>query len=154
MAEATTTKTRTRAQATEFGRAFKSLVNSVDQRRLAARVAERLNDKDVEKVASKIANLVRKASNENGVISIRSKETAEFIFAEVVQMSPVMQAVADKLKQEITYSPISSSNRDSGTNWIVRLKAGEAVATDGHEGHGLYKLVKVGEATEAAGDDE
>lgn len=152
--EATTPKPRApRAPLTEFGRKLKGFVSAVDPHKLNIRVANILGDNEVDKVGNSISGMVRRAGQENGVISIRSKELVEAVFKAVTELDPDQEVIANRLMGQFHFQPISSANREPGQNWLVRLKSGEPIVMkDGPEGHGLYKLEYVGPAPE--GDEE
>lgn len=131
---------------TEFGISFKSFVQSVNNNKLSIMVGQIIGDSDREKVSGSISNVVRKASQNSGVVSARSKDLVEAILTCVVELDPDLEAKAKTLRKGFRYEAIASSHRDTGANWIVRLKAGDNVAIRGaYEGDALYKLVKVGE---------
>lgn len=144
----TETKTRApRKQMTDFGHSFRGFVQSVNSHKLAIKVGEIMNEKDSEKMASAIAGCVRKAGQNSGVISIRSKELAYAILDSVVALDPDFAAKAATLRNQLHFENISSVNREPGANWLVKLKAGENVnLKEGPEGPGLYRLEYVGEA--------
>ena len=135
-----------RKPATEFGLSFKSFVQSVNGNKLAIKVGALIGDNDHDRVTGSIANVVRKAGQNSGVVSSRSKDLVEAILTSVVELDEDLEAKAKTLRKQIHYEAIASSHRDTGANWIVRLKAGDSVPIRGaHEGDALYQLVKVGE---------
>ena len=138
-----TKTTRTRTAPTDFGRKLKGFVGSVDPKKLQIQVAHILGKDDPAEVGDSIASFVRNAGKNNGVVSIRSQPLADAVLTAVVALDSDQQPVSESLHKSFHFTPISSANRDSASNWLVRLKAGEAVETDGPDGHGTYKLVKV-----------
>lgn len=144
------TKTRApRRPMTEFGQALRGFVTAVNQHKLAIKVGNKIGEQDQEKVASSISGFVRKAGQNSGVVSIRSKALADAILESVVELDPDFEAKAKTLKANLHFENISSANREPGANWLVKLKAGEEVELkEGPNGPGVYKLEFVREADE------
>jgi len=138
----TEVKTRApRKPATEFGQSFRGFVGSVNPAKLAIIVGQAINESDSEKVQSSISSVVRKAGQSSGVVSVRSKPLIEAILAGVVKLDDTLTAKADKLRKDFQYEAISNTGREPGTNWLVKLKSGEAVPLkDGPNGDAYYKL--------------
>lgn len=151
---ATDTKTRAARQPlTEFGRKLKGFVGSVDPHKLNIRVAALMGETETDKVGNSISGMVRRAGQENGVLSIRSKELVDAVLSAVVELDSDQATIAEKLLHNFHFQPISSANREPGQNWLVRLKGGEEVALkDGPNGPGTYKLEFV--SAELAEDTE
>ena len=146
MTEQTPRTRAPRKPMTDFGNSFNGFIRSVNADKLAIRVGVIIGEPEKEKVQSTIANLARKASQNNGVVSKRSEHVVEAILAAVVELDPDMSAKAATLKKNFVFENVSSGSREPGQNWIVRLKSGiEVPIKEGPEGDGLYKLVKVGE---------
>ena len=154
---ATEVKTRAPRKAmTEFGQSFRGFVSAVNQTKLAIKVGTLIGEPDNDKVHSSINNLVRKAGQNNGVVSIRSKELVLAIIQCVVELDADFAAKGETIKKTFQYENISSANREPGQNWIVRLKAGEEIAIKegGPDGPGYYKLSYVRELDAAAEVEE
>lgn len=144
------TKTRApRKTVTEFGQALRGFVIAVNSHKLAIKVGEKIGEKDTEKVSSSISGFVRKAGQNSGVVSIRSKELAYAIIDSVIELDPDFTAKGATLRNQLHFENISSANREPGANWLVKLKGGEGVCLkDGPNGPGFYKLVFEREADE------
>ena len=141
------TKTRAaRKPVTEFGQSFRGFVSAVNQDKLSIKVGNnpKVAEKDSEKVHASIQNLVRKAGQNNGVVSVRSQDLVEATIQAVVELDPDLAAKGETLKKAFQYVNIPSGVRSPSQNWIVRLKLGEEVAlTEGPDGDGVYKLTWV-----------
>lgn len=150
------TKTRQpRRPVTEFGQSLKGFVQSVNQDKLFGKVAATEYDGDKAKAASAVGSFLRKAGYHEGVVSVRSKDLWEAIKNAVVELDPEMKIKADSLSNHFHFEAISSVNRDSATNWIVRMTAGEKVyLKEGPEGAGMYHLVFDGPAEEGEGEGD
>lgn len=134
---------------TEFGQSLKGFVQSVNQDKLAGKVAGKLFEGDKEKAASSIGSFIRKAGYHEGVVSVRSKELWEEVSKAVVELDADLKLKADTLNSHFHFEAVSNANRDSATNWIVRMTAGESVfLKEGPNGAGMYHLEFDGEATE------
>jgi hypothetical protein len=132
-----------RKPVTEFGASFRGFTSAVNQAKLAIKVGKLIGKEDSDEVSSSIQSLVRKAGQNNGVVSVRSQGLVNAILTSVVELDPDLTAKAETLRKSFQFEAISSANREPGQNWLVRLKAGEEVAlTGGHEGDAYYKLVK------------
>lgn len=132
-----------RKPVTEFGASFRGFVTAVNQAKLNIKVGKAIGEEDSDKVGSSIQSLVRKAGQNNGVVSVRSQELVTAILNAVVELDADLAAKAETLKKNFQFEAISSANREPGQNWLVRLKGGEEVAlTGGPEGDAYYKLVK------------
>jgi hypothetical protein len=144
-------KTRAaRKPLTEFGASFRGFCTAVNQAKLAIKVGKEIGEEDSDKVASAIQSLIRKAGQNNGVVSVRSQSLVNAILKAVVELDPDLATKAETLRKNFQFEAISSANREPGQNWLVRLKAGEEVfLTAGHEGDAFYKLVKTREADPA-----
>ena len=151
-----TTKTRQpRRPVTEFGQSLKGFVQSVNQDKLGGKVATALYDGDKAKATSAIGSFLRKAGQHEGVVSVRSKELWEAIKNAVVELDPEMKIKADSLSNHFHFEPVSSVNRDSATNWIVRMTAGEKVfLKEGPNGPGMYHIEFDGAADEPEAESE
>ena len=154
-----TAEARTRAPRkamTEFGQSLRGFVSAVNQNKLAIKVGALIGESDSDKVHSSVQNLVRKAGQNSGVVSVRSKDLVTAVIQCVVELDPDLAAKGATLAKAFQYENISSANREPGQNWIVRLKTGEEVAIkDGPEGDGFYKLAFVRELdAESAADAE
>lgn len=136
------TKTRAaRKPKTDFARSIGGFVQAVDPGQLAARVAQKLNNADKDQVLASIKNAVRKVGQDNGCISVRSKDLLEAVFAVVPDLDKDLAGKAATLRSQIVFEPISSAGREPGQNWIVRLKSGEEVfLNEGPDGAGYYQL--------------
>jgi hypothetical protein len=149
-----TTETKTRAPRkamSEFGLGLRGCVGAVNQNKLAIIVGGKIGEPDSAKVDGSIGNFVRKAGQNSGVVSKRSEDLANAVFAAIVQLDPLLEPKVASLKTQIQYQAISASGREPGQNWIVRLKTGESIPLkDGPEGDGYYKLVKTAEYDAAA----
>ena len=157
MTEATTApKTRAaRKTMSEFGLGLRGVVTAVNQNKLAIIVGKVMGESDSEKVLGSIHNFVRKAGQNSGVVSQRSQQLAEAVFAAIVQLDAFLEAKVLSLKSQIQYEAISAAGREPGQNWIVRLKSGEEVPLkDGPEGDGYYKLVKTADYDPNAVDED
>jgi len=140
---------------TEFCQSLRGFVSAVNQTKLAIKVGALIGEPDNDKVHSSIQNLVRKAGQNSGVVSIRSKQLVEAVIQMVVELDPDLAAKGETLKKAFQYENISSINREPGQNWIVRLKAGEEVAIkEGPDGDGYYKLAYVRELDAVAVAEE
>jgi len=142
----TTTETKTRnprKTMTEFGLGLRGVVGAVNQTKLAIIVGKKMGEPDSDKVNGSIHNFVRKAGQNSGVVSERSRALADAVFAAVVELDALLEPKVNSLKTQIQFEAISAAGREPGQNWIVRLRTGEEVPLkDGHEGDGYYKLVK------------
>jgi len=138
----TETKTRApRKPATEFGQSLRGFVGSVNPSKLAIKVGQIVGETDSEKVQSSIASVVRKAGQTSGVVSVRSKPLIEAVIQCVVELDETLAAKGEKLRKDFQYEAISSTNREPGANWLVKLKAGEEVfLKGGPKGDAFYKL--------------
>lgn len=156
MATTETTKTRApRKAATDFGRALAGCVAAVHQEKLSIMVAKLIGEPESDKAHSAIKNMIRKAGQNEGVVSVRSKPLVEAVLETVKKLDADLTAKCDSLKLQFQYKEISSENREPGQNWIVKLKAGEDVRIqDGPEGTGMYRLEFVGPCAEAEVETE
>ena len=117
MTEVTTPKPRApRKPMTDFGNSFNGFIRSVNADKLAIRVGVIIGEPEKEKVQSTIANLARKASQNNGVVSKRSEHVVEAILAAVVELDPDMSAKAATLKKNFVFENVSSGSREPGQN--------------------------------------
>jgi len=139
-----TTKTRApRKSVSEFGLGLRGVVTAVNQNKLAIIVGKKIGENESEKVLGSIHNFVRKAGQNSGIVSKRSEDLANAVFAAVVELDPYLEPKVNSLKSQLQFEAISAAGREPGQNWIVRLKSGEQVPLkDGPEGDGYYKLVK------------
>lgn len=146
----TDTKTRApRKPTTEFGQSLRGFVGSVNPAKLAIKVGAIIGESDTDKVSASIGSLVRKAGQNSGVVSVRSKPLVEAVIQSVVELDETMGAKGEKLRKDFQYEAISNANREPGANWLVRLKGGEEVPIkNGPKGDGFYKLVFVREIEE------
>lgn len=139
------TKTRApRKPATEFGQSLRGFVGSVNPSKLAIKVGQILGETETEKVGSSIASVVRKAGQNSGVVSIRSKPLVEAVIQCVVELDETLEAKGEKLRKDFQYEAISNTNREPGANWLVKLKGGEEVfLKGGPKGDAFYQLAFV-----------
>lgn len=151
----TETKTRApRKPATEFGQSLRGFVGSVNPSKLAIKVGQIIGETDTEKVQSSVASVVRKAGQNSGVVSIRSKPLVEAIIQCVVELDDTLGAKGEKLRKDFQYEAISNANREPGANWLVKLKGGEEVfLKGGPKGDAYYQLSFVREADEEVEDE-
>jgi hypothetical protein len=139
----TTTK-RTRNPMTEFGLALRAFVQGVHPVKLALKVSEKIGESDRDKTGAAISNMVRLANATEGVLGIRRKSLVEAVLASVVELDPDMEVKGQHLAKMFQFEAVSSKNRDSANNWLVKLKAGEEIRiNDGPEGAGIYQLLFV-----------
>lgn len=144
-----------RRPTTEFGQSLKGFIQSVNQDKLAGKVATKLFEGDKAKAASSIGSFTRKAGYHEGVVSVRSEDLWKEIMKAVTELDPDLKVKADTLNGHFHFEAISNVNRDSATNWIVRMTAGEKVyLKDGPEGAGMYHLVFDGPAEEGEGEGD
>ena len=150
----TETKTRAaRKPMTEFGQAFRGFVLSVNPAKLAIKVGQLTGETDADKTQGAIASLVRKAGQNSGVVSIRSKPMVEAIVQCVVELDPDLSAKGQTMLKNFQFEQISNANREPGANWLVKLKAGEEVnIKGGPDGDGVYILQYVRPMDEDATD--
>jgi hypothetical protein len=66
------------------------------------------------------------------------------VLSSVVELDPDMELKGQRLAKMFQFEAVSSKNRDSANNWLVKLKAGEEIKiNDGPEGAGVYRLLFV-----------
>ena len=122
--------------------------------KLAIKVGQIIGETDTEKVQSSIASVVRKAGQNSGVVSIRSKPLVEAVIQCVVELDDTLGAKGEKLRKDFQYEAISNANREPGANWLVKLKGGEEVfLKGGPKGDAYYQLSFVREADEEVEDE-
>jgi hypothetical protein len=141
---AKTAAKRTRNPMTEFGLALRSFVRGVHPVKLALKVSEKIGEPDKDKTEAAISNMIRIANLTEGVLGVRRKALVEAVLASVVELDPDMELKGQRLAKMFQFEAVSSKNRDSANNWLVKLKAGEEIKiNDGPEGAGVYRLLFV-----------
>lgn len=147
-AAAAVKKPRRRAQSTQFGRSLRSAVRAVHPVKLAMAVGKALGQEDAEKVASSIASMVRAADANEGVLSVRREPLVHATLDAIAEAIPEYAPIVESLRKQFRFQEFTV-NRDSATNWLVRLKAGEEVRF----GDSIYKLTLVRTVSEEDEDE-